>query len=445
MKSLVLDFKGIASVFSEATLLKNSKSSLPTGVSIESSIGVGYERAMFSLIKSDRVKAASFFRKKSRGASEETSDIIRLLRREEIAVGGTSLIYRLTYSNAGREVEKRLIPKYQGKPEYETLQKREFEILDQISHPLVVKPHRLKVERTGWGADTNLLTLEYIEGVPLSNFFDYLGGLSRQDRVSWAHEIFYQLGSVLHYLAERKIIHGDLAPENILVQKNGYIKLIDFGVARKERDEAQKFLIGGRPRFRSPEVSKSGRTSLRGDVYALGRIYEELLGDAAEESDFRLLIDSMLNDRKLPVVLMPKSGWFSGLSPLPESSFFKVHGVVRQKTRLIRNVSVFQRYSKLTTTVCVLLLTPFISSFLPQRAVISVNTWPYSSFVIDKMGRDIRYETPIPYLAIPSGDLEVEFVIPNMNNRKVIRRIRALPGQHVKLFEDFQNLDNLKQ
>ena len=61
------------------------------------------------------------------------------------------------------------------------------------------------------------------------------------------------------------------------------------------------------------------------------------------------------------------------------------------------------------------------------------------------MGRDIRYETPIPYLAIPSGDLEVEFVIPNMNNRKVIRRIRALPGQHVKLFEDFQNLDNLKQ
>jgi serine/threonine protein kinase len=367
-----------------------------------------------------------------------------LVSREEIASGGTSLIYRSTYSDSQKEVEKILLPKFHEKASYENLLRREFEILSILDHPLIIKPLRVSREKI-WNAEVDVLTLEYIEGVPLSDFSDFIHHLPSDQRAMWAQEVFYQLASALNHLSERNVIHGDLAPDNVLVQSNGFVKLIDFGVARRISDPSLPFRVEGRKRFRAPESRIDGGTSHAADIFAAGKIFEFLLGETLSETEeFRSILSRLLEARELPRT----PGSFRGLKLLPENAFFRIKARVSIKTKLTPHTysdSYFRPGTQLARLGLLALAFPFICSFLPQKTDLTVNTWPYSHFTVSRMDRSIRYETPILLMEIPSGDMDLEFVVPLLDNKRITRRIHATPGGHVKLFEDFRNIDNLNK
>jgi len=86
-----------------------------------------------------------------------------------------------------------------------------------------------------------------------------------------------------------------------------------------------------------------------------------------------------------------------------------------------------------------------MSSLLPQSGKITINTMPPSHFGMPAVNADVRFETPLISMVVPSGSIKIDFVLPSQNNRRIVREVRVSPGQHVKLFEDFSNLDTLRK
>jgi len=367
---------------------------------------------------------------------------VSLTHRAELAVGGTSLIYRRVYSNGWREIEKILIPKYQGSLEYEALIEKEYELLREIQHPFIVRPLRIETRRALAQGSTSALFMENVEGCPLSQVIPFLESLDSPTRKSWAREFLAQFVSALNHLKEKEIIHGDIAPENILIQPSGYIKLIDFGVARHISDKPHEFRIEGRAYYRAPEVKENGYGSIASDIYSAGKIFEEVVGTRLENDlDIQPLLDQLINERKLPELSSPFL--LMGLKPLPPRDQLHQKVKIRQKTRIIKDEPWIPR--PILYYGFLLLMTPFITSFLPQTAELTVNTLPWSHFIVSSLERNVLYETPVRNLKIPSGKFTLHFIIPSQGNRQIIRKVHAAPGEHLKVFEDYRIPDILEE
>lgn len=395
-------------------------------------------------IREDPLKAY-----REREALSPENRVVTVASREEIAVGGTSLVYRTIFSNGRREIEKVLIPKYHGQFDYEMLPQTEDRILRSLNHPLIVKSFGVTAQRTIWNTSTHFLYLEYVDGIPLSQVYGFVQTLDDERRERWAVEFLNQATSILHHLIQTSVVHGDFAPDNILVQKNGFIKLIDFGVSRRFADPQHPFKVAGRRRFRAPELSETGHTSFEGDIYALGKIYDDLLGDdLSQKPVHQETLQELLVRRLLPDVQVPATGWYRGFLDLPNAEEFEVVGRPRVKTKLKTILAPRglwgTRFSPAYFAFLLGLL-PFMSSFMPQVAEISVNTWPVSYFSVDRLGESTMYETPRLRMKVPWGNVTVRFEVPSMNHKVIVRKVKVMPGDHVKLFEDFRNIGSLAE
>ena len=134
----------------------------------------------------------------------------------------------------------------------------EKNILLKIDHPFIVKLVKcLKNE-------ANIFFLmEYIKGKELFDVIRDIGFLNK-DQTNF---FIASMMVAIQYLHERKIIYRDIKPENIIVEKNGYIKLIDFGTA-KEIEDRTKTIIGT-PHYMAPEIIMGGGYSFQVDFWSI--------------------------------------------------------------------------------------------------------------------------------------------------------------------------------
>lgn len=151
---------------------------------------------------------------------------------------------------------------------------REVEVLRTLSHPNVVDLYDA-------GKDDRLLyyTMEYIKGY---NLREWMFRHRPLDFGSAVH-ILYLTARGLQYIHQR-YIHRDIAPENIMLKKDGTIKIIDFGLARKNQCDEGLTIIGtslGRTDYNAPEQDRNAALAdYRADIYPLGvLLYEMLMGE----------------------------------------------------------------------------------------------------------------------------------------------------------------------
>ena len=134
----------------------------------------------------------------------------------------------------------------------------EKNILLKIDHPFIVKLVKcLKNEKNIF------FLLEYIKGKELFEVIRDIGLLNK-DQTNF---FIASMMIAIQYLHERKIIYRDIKPENIIVEKNGYIKLIDFGTA-KEIEDRTKTIIGT-PHYMAPEIIMGGGYSFQVDFWSI--------------------------------------------------------------------------------------------------------------------------------------------------------------------------------
>lgn len=191
--------------------------------------------------------------------------------------GGMGIVYLATDTQSGAEVAvKRLHPQFANESNAVTRFLREAKVLARLNHPNLVP-----IEAVALDDGLPLLVMKYIPGRTLSSLFKEKKKLALAE----VAPIVRQLCEGCSFLHRKGFVHRDLKPSNVMVQPDGRIVLLDFGLARKVKGEVQLteagMVLGSAP-YVSPEQVLDEPIDQRSDLYSLAVMTWELLtGDHA--------------------------------------------------------------------------------------------------------------------------------------------------------------------
>ena len=194
--------------------------------------------------------------------------LIRLLGR-----GGMGEVYLARNKNIEQLVAvKALHPKYANNPMIRARFKQEAVMLNSLNHPNIVK--FLNFVENEYGV---FLIMEYVDGCTLEEYITKKNGLIVEEK---AYPMFAEILNAFSYAHQHGIIHRDIKPSNIFLDKEGHIKVMDFGIAQII-SEANGNQGGGSsmgtPAYMSPEQVYGQKLDQRSDVYSLGVLFHQML------------------------------------------------------------------------------------------------------------------------------------------------------------------------
>ncbi|MBL8173239.1 MAG: serine/threonine protein kinase [Bryobacterales bacterium] len=194
--------------------------------------------------------------------------------RSKLGEGGLGLVYRAETTEDGVTLEAAVKILRPGFDEgfFRGRFQQERQILANLNHPGIARFIDCGADSSG----RSFLAMEFIDGLPLPSFLD-ASPLPTARKIA----IFDSISQAVQYLHSRLIVHGDIKPGNIMVTPDGAAKLLDFGTARlleggPSSSELTRLLIT--PSYASPEQKRGEGPSVAADIYALGRLLQELLG-----------------------------------------------------------------------------------------------------------------------------------------------------------------------
>ena len=198
---------------------------------------------------------------------------------EMIGRGGMGVVYKAIDKEINRIVALKMIrPELSRDPAMLEQFKRELILAREISHEHVIRIHDLGEE-----GGIRYISMKYIDGTNLWDLLRATGRLTGERVVSIGLQICAALGA-----AHRKgVIHRDLKPQNIMIDRDGDAQVMDFGIARslESSETAEYGSVTGTPSYMSPEQARGEAGDARSDIYALGCIlYEMLTGRKVFES-----------------------------------------------------------------------------------------------------------------------------------------------------------------
>lgn len=203
-----------------------------------------------------------------------------------IGEGGMSRVYLardLELVNkqwAIKEVDRRATDPL-GRPIEQSLAS-EAELLSKLQHPAIVDI--VDIEKT---QNYIYVVMDHVEGEALDKVVRQKGPQSEEDVQAW----MIQICDALSYLHRQDppIVYRDMKPNNIMLHPDGYVKLIDLGVAREYKDEQKKDTIAfGTTGYAAPEQYGKAQTDARTDIYGIGATLWHLLGGSAPPVEFPL-------------------------------------------------------------------------------------------------------------------------------------------------------------
>jgi len=190
-----------------------------------------------------------------------------------LGVGGMGAVYKAFDRQLTRLVAlKTILPEMAGTPTALKRFKQEVLLAQSIVHKNVVR-----IFDIGEDAETNtkFITMDFIEGVDLKNLIKEKGKLPPAE----AAGILRQVCQGLEAAHAAGVVHRDLKPQNIMIEKDGHIVVMDFGIARsgESRGATQTGAFLGTPEYMSPEQAKTENVDARSDIFSIGLIFYELL------------------------------------------------------------------------------------------------------------------------------------------------------------------------
>ncbi len=194
-----------------------------------------------------------------------TYRIVRLLGR-----GGMGTVYKAVHETLGREVAlKFLNPELLENPQILERFKTEAKVMAKIDHPYIVNVYDFFNYKGTW-----VLVMEYLEGQPLSE-------LIKKNKLSWRRiaQIGKEISQALSVIHQNGIIHRDIKSSNIIITKDGKIKILDFGIVRTEEANYKTAtgVVLGSPAYMAPELIKEGKVTPLIDIYACGVVLYEMV------------------------------------------------------------------------------------------------------------------------------------------------------------------------
>ena len=199
-------------------------------------------------------------------------------------------------------VIKRILPHLAEEPTYVRLFLDEARLVGCLDHPNIVQLHDAGKIDGGWS-----ITMEYVAGWELHTILERCAQRGAAIPIEHAVRIAHDVASALHHAHECRgfdgkplhIVHRDVSPANIMVSREGSVKLLDFGIAKAATStmRTRTGAVKGTAGYLSPEQVRGLRADRRSDIYALGIVLWELVTGRPLYADIEIANAAQLFDR----------------------------------------------------------------------------------------------------------------------------------------------------
>lgn len=189
-----------------------------------------------------------------------------------IGVGGMAVVYKAYCHRLHRFVAIKILKRdLAADAEFRRRFHEEAQAVAMLSHPNIVSVYDVSK-----GDDLDYIVMELIDGITLKQYMQ-----KKQGRLNWRESLYFitQIVRALGHAHSRGIIHRDIKPQNIMVLRDGSVKVADFGIARI-MSAAQTTLTQealGSVHYISPEQARGSHIDARADIYSAGVVLYEML------------------------------------------------------------------------------------------------------------------------------------------------------------------------
>lgn len=198
---------------------------------------------------------------------------------EQAGQGGMGLVYRARHERLARTVALKFLLPSMVSPESWSQFKQEAKLNSILSHPTICQIYDLGLHQ----GVLPFYAMDYVDGLTLEDIILQVGSLS----IGATLEVFIKAAEGLSYAHRKGIVHKDIKPANIMVEKTDdgdiLVKILDFGISqlndKGSKQEKQDRVVGSAP-YMSPEQIRGEPLDARSDIYSLGcSIFETLCGE----------------------------------------------------------------------------------------------------------------------------------------------------------------------
>lgn len=192
---------------------------------------------------------------------------------ELIGAGGMADIYKARDITEDKTVAVKILKnEFAGSEDFLRRFRNESKAIALLSHPNIVK-----IFDVGFSDQIQYIVMEYIDGITLTEYIRLQGVLKWKDAVFFTVQIL----RALQHAHDRGIVHRDIKSQNVMMLSDGTIKVMDFGIARfnRESDKTLSEKAIGSVHYISPEQARGEMTDEKSDIYSVGvMLYEMLTG-----------------------------------------------------------------------------------------------------------------------------------------------------------------------
>ena len=197
---------------------------------------------------------------------------------EKIGSGGMSDVYKAKCHKLNRPVAVKVLKQeYSADKNFVSKFWAEAQSAARLTHSNIVNVYDVGNEQ-----DVYYIVMELVEGITLKKYIEKKGKLEVRESIGIAMQVCQGIEAA----HEQKIIHRDIKPQNIMISKDGKVKVTDFGIARAATTQTISSNAMGSVHYISPEQARGGYCDERSDIYSMGIVmYEMLTGQVPFEGE----------------------------------------------------------------------------------------------------------------------------------------------------------------
>lgn len=212
---------------------------------------------------------------------------------EKVGTGGMADVYKAMCHTLNRMVAiKVLKEEFNSDENFVNRFKREAQAAAGLAHPNIVNVYDVVNEES-----LHYIVMELVEGITLKSYIAKKGQLEVKETIG----IAIQVGQGMWAAHQQNIIHRDIKPQNIIISKDGKVKVADFGIARAVSSHTQDSHAIGSVHYIAPEQARGELVDARSDIYSLGiTMFEMVTGRLPFDGENSITVAMAHLENELP-------------------------------------------------------------------------------------------------------------------------------------------------